>query len=85
MLDGPRKPQLLAPRKLSPGWSKGAEQSEKQMIEKLLNDVRYGAKMLWKSKGLTIVAIVPLGRNLIRTEGPARRATKIDPMEALRY
>lgn len=29
-------------------------------MEKLLNDLRYGAKMLWKSKGVTIVAIVSL-------------------------
>src|SRR5215217_2670185 len=26
----------------------------------LLNDLRYGAKMLWKSKGVTIVAVVSL-------------------------
>ena len=31
------------------------------MIESLLNDLRYGAKMLWKSKGVTIVAVVSLG------------------------
>jgi predicted permease len=30
------------------------------MMEQLLNDVRYGAKMLWKSKGVTIIAIVSL-------------------------
>ena len=30
------------------------------MIEQLINDVRYGAKMLWKSKGLTIIAVVSL-------------------------
>jgi hypothetical protein len=30
------------------------------MIQSLPNDLRYGAKMLWKSKGLTIVAIVSL-------------------------
>ena len=30
------------------------------MIETLLNDIRYGAKMLWKSKGLTIVAVISL-------------------------
>lgn len=29
-------------------------------MEKLLNDLRYGAKMLWKSKGLTIIAVVSL-------------------------
>jgi len=29
-------------------------------METLLNDLRYGAKMLWKSKGVTIVAIVSL-------------------------
>src|SRR5678815_1629467 len=26
----------------------------------LLNDLRYGAKMLWKSKGVTIVAVISL-------------------------
>jgi len=30
------------------------------MIEQLLNDLRYGAKVLWKSKGVTIVAVVSL-------------------------
>jgi macrolide transport system ATP-binding/permease protein len=30
------------------------------MIETLLNDLRYGAKVLWKSKGVTIVAVVSL-------------------------
>jgi predicted permease len=30
------------------------------MLETLLNDIRYGAKMLWKSKGITIVAVISL-------------------------
>ena len=30
------------------------------MIETLLNDLRYGAKMLWKSKGVTIIAVISL-------------------------
>jgi len=30
------------------------------MIETTINDLRYAAKMLWKSKGLTIVAVVSL-------------------------
>ena len=30
------------------------------MIDTILNDLRYGAKMLWKSKGVTVVAIVSL-------------------------
>ena len=30
------------------------------MIETFINDVRYGAKMLWKSKGVTIVAVISL-------------------------
>ncbi|HYK20196.1 MAG TPA: FtsX-like permease family protein [Pyrinomonadaceae bacterium] len=29
-------------------------------MEALLNDLRYGAKMLWKSKGVTLVAVVSL-------------------------
>ena len=32
----------------------------KAMTEQLINDLRYGVKMLWKSKGLTLVAIVSL-------------------------
>jgi putative ABC transport system permease protein len=30
------------------------------MIDPVLNDLRYGAKMLWRSKGLTVVAVVSL-------------------------
>lgn len=30
------------------------------MIDTFINDVRYGAKMLWKSKGVTIVAVISL-------------------------
>ena len=30
------------------------------MINTFLNDLRYGAKMLWKSKGVTIVAVISL-------------------------
>jgi hypothetical protein len=30
------------------------------MIETILTDLRYGAKMLWKSKGVTVVAVVSL-------------------------
>jgi putative ABC transport system permease protein len=30
------------------------------MIETIINDLRYGAKMLWKSKGVTIVAVISL-------------------------
>jgi len=29
-------------------------------MEKILTDLRYGAKMLWKSKGVTIVAVASL-------------------------
>ena len=29
-------------------------------MEKILTDLRYGAKMLWKSKGVTVVAVVSL-------------------------
>lgn len=30
------------------------------MIQNILNDLRYGAKMLWKTKGITIIAVVSL-------------------------
>ena len=30
------------------------------MMETILTDLRYGAKMLWKSKGVTVVAVVSL-------------------------
>jgi predicted permease len=33
-------------------------------MDTLLNDLRYGVKMLWKSKGLTIVAIVSLAAGI---------------------
>lgn len=30
------------------------------MLETLINDIRYGAKMLWKSKAVTIIAVISL-------------------------
>src|SRR4030095_1695314 len=33
-------------------------------LESLINDVRYGARMLWKSKGITVIALISLATGI---------------------
>ena len=36
------------------------KQRREMMIDTFINDLRYGAKMLWKSKGITLIAVISL-------------------------
>src|SRR4029078_11525330 len=42
------------------GWVRCPPSQVDKSMQTLLNDLRYGAKMLWKSKGGTLVAVISL-------------------------
>ena len=53
------------------------------MLSTLWQDLRYGARMLLKNPGVTLIVIIALA--LLACYLPGRRATKVEPTISLRY